>query len=437
MKWNKYFGTGHCITIKHPLRRTLVRFVRFATIGCVCTLTVITNVYAQSQSLNLEDCISLALKNNLQIKIASLEIEQGKALQQSAFDPAKTSFNLTQDPTSGGNIDNAIGVTQILALPGLYKNQKSVLRQQTLLTEKSKSVTEAEIIRSVKLAYYNYLYGLAKLKVLSYLDSLYNDFSKKAEIRQRTGETSNLEKLSAQNKYQEVQLLKKEAESDIKVYQLSLQQLLNMDAPVSIKENDLIAILFTDNNDTSVVSKNPLLGYYQQNIHLANSKIKLEKAKLLPEFSLGYNQQLVIKGFDPAKINRDYFNGTSIAGFQVGVGVPLFSGSYKAKINAEKIGVSVAQSQMVATQQKLQTQWQQAYQEYLIYKQTTDYYKATGLQLADEQIRVAGFSFSKGEIGYVEFIQNLSLAVQSKLNYLSAINLLNTSVINLQYLQGN
>ncbi|HXL57453.1 MAG TPA: TolC family protein, partial [Chitinophagaceae bacterium] len=89
------------------------------------------------------------------------------------------------------------------------------------------------------------------------------------------------------------------------------------------------------------------------------------------------------------------------------------------------------------TQQKLQTQWQQAYQEYLKYKQTTDYYTTSGLQLANEQIRVAQISFSKGEIGYVEFVQNISLAIESKLNYLSAINALNTAVINLQYLQGN
>ena len=393
-------------------------------------------LFAQTQPLSLNDCITIALKNNLQTKTASLEVEQSKALQKSAFDPAKTNLTLTQDPTSGGNIDNAIGISQSFALPGLYKNQKTVLQQQTLLTEKSKTVTEAEIIRNVKETYYSYLYGLEKIKVLNYLDSLYNDFAKKAEVRQRTGETSNLEKLTAQNKSQEVRLQKREAESDLKVYQLALQQLLNMN-DVIIKEDSLTIIPFVDVNDTTVVQNNPLLGYYAQNINLANSRIKLEKAKLLPELTLGYSQQLVIKGFDPANNKRDYYNGTRIAGFQIGVGVPLFTGSYSAKIDAEKIGARVAQTQLNATQQKLQTQWQQAYQEYLKYKQTTNYYATSGLQLANEQLRVAAFSFSKGEIGYVEFIQNTSLATESKLNYLSAINSLNMAVINLQYLHGN
>ncbi len=436
MKRYKFLGAGLTATMILPLRRTLERFVRYSALCSILLFFVAVKSFAQTQPLSLSDCISIALKNNLYVKTASLEIEQSRALQKSAFDPAKTNLTLTQDPTSGGNIDNAIGVIQSFALPGLYKKQKTVLKQQTMLTEKSKSITEAEIIRSVKEVYYNYLYGLEKIKVLDHLDSLYNDFAKKAEVRQRTGETSNLEKLTAQNKYQEVQLLKREAASDLKVYQLSLQQLLNRN-DVVIKEDSLSIISFVDVNDTTVVQGNPLLGYYKQSINLSNSRIKLEKAKLLPELTLGYSHQFLIKGFDPADNKREYFNGTRIAGFQIGIGVPLFSGSYRARINAEKIGARVAQTQLSATQQKLQTQWQQAYQEYLKYKQTTDYYTTSGLQLANEQIRVAEFSFSKGEIGYVEFIQNISLAVQGKLNYLSAINALNTAVINLQYLQGN
>ncbi len=436
MKRYKFFVYRLLAGIKLLLCHSLVRSVRYSAMCSILLFSVSPKLFAQTQQLSLNDCISIALQNNLQIKTASLEVEQGKALQHSAFDPAKTNINLTQDPTSGGNMDNALGFTQSFALPGLYKNQKNVLQQQTALTEKSKTITEAEIVKGVKEAFYNYQYVTEKIKLLNYLDSIYSDFAKKAEVRQRTGETSNLEKLTAQNKYQEVQLMQKEAASDLQVYKFSLQQLLNRN-DVVLKEEQFTAIPFIDNNDTAVVQSNPVLNYYAQNINLANSKVKLEKAKLLPELTLGYSQQLVIKGFDPAKNNRDYYDGTRIGGFQIGVGVPLFSSSYKAKINAEKIGVTVAQTQLNTTKQKLQTQWQQAYQEFLKYKQTTDYYSTSGLQLANEQLRVAEFSFSKGEIGYVEFIQNLSIAIDSKLKYLSAVNALNTAIINLQYLQGN
>ena len=147
-------------------------------------------------------------------------------------------------------------------------------------------------------------------------------------------------------------------------------------------------------------------------------------------------EKLLISGFDPAKINRGYFPGTRIGGLELGVGVPLFSGAYRARIKAEKIAGSIAQSQLLNAELQLKTKLQQGYQEYLKYSQSLQYYKSSGLNLADEQIRVAQFAFSKGEIGYIEFIQNLSIAIQTKLNYLNTINLYNQSVINMNYLQG-
>ncbi|HWW40681.1 TolC family protein, partial [Pedobacter sp.] len=56
---------------------------------------------------------------------------------------------------------------------------------------------------------------------------------------------------------------------------------------------------------------------------------------------------------------------------------------------------------------------------------------------SNEQMRIAQVSFDLGEIGYMEFIQNMSLAVQSKLNYLQSVQQLNESVIQLQFLKGN
>ncbi len=380
--------------------------------------------------------IDLALKNNLQIKTSGLEVKQSQALQRSSFDPGKTNLLLTQDPTSGGNIDNSIGITQNFALPGLYRNQKNVHRAQTSLLENAKTMTEGEIIKEVKLAYYNYVYRLEKIKVLSFLDSLYEDFSRKAGVRQRTGETSNLEKLTAQNKYQEVLLRKREAIADLKVDELTMQQLINSDQPVAIQEA-LLPLSYVEVTDTAGREETPLIRYYQQNRNLADARVRLEKAKMWPELLVGYNQQLVIKGFDPAKNNRDYSPGTRIGGFQLGLAVPLFTGAYKARIDAEKIGVSVAASQLAAARLLLSAEWNKTWQEYLKLKQTVDYYQSSGLSLAAEQIRVAQFAFSKGEIGYLEYIQNITLATDSRLNYLKAVNEYNKTVISLQYLRSD
>ena len=389
---------------------------------------------AQTTPLSLDSAVSMALKNNLQVRSANLAVDQSRALQKTGFDPAKTEVTLSQDPTSGGGNDNSLGASQTFAWPGLYKNQRNVLNLQTTLSEKSRNFTRAEIIRDTKTAWYSYLYSMQTLRVLDFQDSVYRNFISKSEIRYKTGETSNLELITARNKYQEVQALKKSAQTELKIQELRLQQLLNTKAMIQPVEKNL-PVLYRNELDTAG-STNPLIGFYQQQIEVANARVQLQRSRAMPDLTLGYNQQLVVKSFDPASINRGYTPGTRIAGIQLGIAVPIFNGAGRARVNGEKLAVQIAQTDYLHIQNQFQIQYQQALQEYLKNKQIVDYYTSTGLKQADEQLRIAQVSFDLGEIGYIEYIQNITLAVQSRITYLETVNQLNQSVIQLQFLKG-
>lgn len=389
---------------------------------------------AQSTPLSLDSVISIALRNNLQVRSANLAVDQTRALQKTAFDISKTAITLSQDPTSGGGNDNSLGISQTFALPGLYKNQRNVLNLQTTLAEKSRNFTRAEIIRDTKIAWYSYLYSLQTLRVLDFQDSVYRNFISKSEIRFKTGETSNLELITAKNKYQEVQALKKTAQAELNIQELRLQQLLNVKAPIRLAELEL-PVLFQTEQDTAM-NKNPLIGYYQQQIEVAKARVNLQKSRGLPELTLGYSQQLLVKSFDPANIKRTYTPGTRIAGIQVGVAVPIFNVAGRARVNSEKLAAQIAETDYLNIQNQFQIQYQQAFQQYLKNKQNVDYYQSTGLKQADEQLRIAQVSFDLGEIGYIEYIQNVTLAIQSRITYLETVNQLNQSAIQLQFLKG-
>lgn len=389
---------------------------------------------AQTTAINAEKLVNLSLQNNLQAQSAGLEVQQAKVLQGTAFDLNKTNISVTQDPTSGGNIDNALSVSQSFAFPTYYVRQGSVLRQQTAVAKSSMELTEREIIRSVQAAYNDYLFALARIQLLSYQDSVYKTFTEKATVRYGTGETNKLEKLTALNKYQEVQLALKEAEADAQIAALKLRQLTGIGG--TMETSDSLTALTYEGSAEADVSENPAIRYWQQNLSLANEKLKLERARLLPDFTLGYSHQLLIKGFNPANIDRQYFPGTRIAGFQVGVGIPLVFGPAKARVKAEKIGVSLAEQRTRIAELAIMTQYGETYQQYLKYKQTVDYYQSIGRPQTDEQIRVAQVAFQYGEIGYIEFVQNVSFAVQSKLQYLSSLSQYNQAIINLNYLKG-
>lgn len=389
---------------------------------------------AQQKPANLEELIQKALNKNLQIRTSSLEVEQSKRLQGTFFDAAKTELSLSQDPTSGGSNDNAISIQQSFAWPGTYIRQRSVLTQQTAVAQSSQRWTQSEIIRKVKAAYYQYQYSLEKVRILAYQDSIYRDFIAKAAIRYKTGETSRLEQLTATNQSQQVQLQLNEARSEVKISENQILILIN--EPAIVAREDSLQPLVVNTPDSTFSSNHPLLNYYRQNVDLAASRVKLERSRLLPDINLGYYQQYLLKGYNPANIDREYFPGTRSAGFQVGVGIPLFFGAGRARLKAEQIGQAIAENNFNLTQQNLQSELQQAYQEYLRYQPTVQYFRSSGRQQTKEQIRIAMTAFRLGEIGYIEFVQNVSLAIDSHLQYLNSLNQYNQAIININYLQG-
>ncbi|MGF7080915.1 CusA/CzcA family heavy metal efflux RND transporter [Mucilaginibacter sp. UYCu711] len=389
-----------------------------------------------TKPLTLDECIAVALKNNPQAIRSGLEIEQSKALQGTGFDPAKTNLTLTQDPTSGGNIDNSIGISQNFSFPSVYTAQKNVLKQQTVVSERAKRITQNDLIRDVKIAYSDLVYGQEKVKRLNSQDSLYKEFVDRATLRYKTGETSYLEELSAINSFKEIEVKKQQAEADVEIYRQELQALLNTTSPLSIADSRLNKLPFVIPLDTAATMQNPQNGFYKERIALSDAQVNVENKKLLPDLTLGYSNQLLIKSFNPAGIQRDYFPGTRIAGFQVGVGVPLFFGAQKSRIQAAKFNRQIAQADFNQAGIQLKKQYNQQLQEYLKFSKAVAYYESSGLDQASEQTRIAQFAYSKGEIGYVEFIQNTTQANTIRLQYLETLRDYNRTITKLTYLTG-
>jgi cobalt-zinc-cadmium resistance protein CzcA len=367
------------------------------------------------------------------LRRATLEVGQNRNLQGTAFDPAKTDITLTQDPTSGGNIDNSLGITQSFAFPTVYSAQAKVLKAQTALSESAKAITEKEVIKQVTAAYYEVQYAQNKLRHLTSQDSLYKRFSERAALRYKTGETSYLEQLSATNAYKEISVSRRQAEADVLIGRQELQQLLSINYLPAITDGPLEKLSFIP-AESIVTSNHPQVAYYEQRNALADAQLKAEKSRYLPDLTIGYRQQLLVGAFNPANISRNYFPGTRGGGFEVGVSVPLFFGAQKSRVKAAQVGQQIAQAEQQNASLLLNKQYNQALQQVAKYDAAVRYYDESGVKQAAEQIRIAQFAYSKGEIGYVEFIQNMTQAMNIRLSYLSALRDYNQAVIELTYL---
>ena len=375
---------------------------------------------AQSNGKTLSQCIETALNNNLQLKAAGFEVEKAKALQGTAFNPEKTSVEYSQDPITADLIDKKIGITQTFEFPTVYTSRGKMLKQQTILSEKSQLIAQNEIVKDVSEAYYNTLEALQTVKLLQQQDSIYADFLQRATVRYTTGESNSLEKMNAESRYQANRLQLNAANTTLLSNQLVLKKLLNTTEAVLPLESEWRALQAVLPPDTTSVSQHPLLGYYDQQMSVNTAQANVEKNKLLPDLFGGY-----------------YFSDAKVPSFQVGISVPLFFGSQRAEIKAAKIKGIQIDTERQNTLQSLQNAYAVGYNEYIKAQQSLAYYETTGVKQADEIIKISNAAYKIGEIGYMEYIQNLQTAIDIKINHVNAVNRFNQSIILLNFLKGN
>jgi cobalt-zinc-cadmium resistance protein CzcA len=380
-----------------------------------------SNIGSEPLKLSANEAIDMALHNNPVIKSANYSVEQQRAQEKTGFDLPKTNFNYGADNTTLlGN--NTIGVQQSFSFPTVYVKQSKVLKQQVTLSKKSFAISKNDLIRNVRSAYYQMAYEVARQQLLTYQDSVYAGFAKAADVRYTSGETKYLEKVAADAQYQQVLLQKKQAQKDLQIDEQELQKWLNTNQPVQLTM-PLEKVSMSIIADSSVLSQNPVLNYYQQNINVSHALLSLEKNRLLPDFTVGYSKQ------------TENGNG-GFYGYQVGISIPLWFRPQKGRIQAADIATKIAQADYENTQNNLIATYNQQIKEYEKWQEQLTYYDSSGLQQSKAIIKNAEINYKSGNISYVEYIQDLTQAFDIRLQYLNALNQNNQTVIYINYLLG-
>jgi cobalt-zinc-cadmium resistance protein CzcA len=183
--------------------------------------------------------------------------------------------------------------------------------------------------------------------------------------------------------------------------------------------------------DTANLSNHPYIRLLEQQKQTSLSRYNLERSKLLPDLFVAYNN-MTMRG--TGADNKDYTSSTRFQSAQVGIGIPLFFGAQKAKINAQKINQALTQSNYEVNLQNIQLQYNQSFMQYNKALQAVGYYEKTGLTSADTIISAAQLQYTNGEIGYLEWVMLNNQAFGLQNEYLDAVNNLNQSVIELNSL---
>ncbi len=389
-----------------------------------------------SNSINLQQAIDGALKNNATIKAGNYEIDYSKALRKTSTDIGKTNVSLMLGQYNSIKSDNNISVSQSIPFPTLFGSQNQLNKANIKGSELKLQFTQNELINQVKSVYHYLEYLHAERNLLLGQDSIYSSFANASNSRFKAGENTLLEKTTAETQLMEIKNLLAQNQSNISIYQSQLAALMNSKVPVQIEQKQIVKLELSLPSDSIAYSQNPYLLYLKQQIEISNKQKKVEAAKVLPEFTLGYFNQSLI-GYQNINGTDQYFDASKrFTGFQVGVSIPLWIVPQTAKVKAAGINQKVMESNYEQYQTNVQNQYFQYLQEYLQDKNTLNYYEKNALPNAELIIKQADKGLRSGEIGYVEYLQSIRTALAIKSNHLSSLNQYNQSVIKLEFLLG-
>lgn len=398
--------------------------------------SVATQLPAQdSLRMSLTECLRMADANNLSLRSSRLAVDKAKDMQATAFEIEKTEISLSQDPTSGGSPDNALTVSQTFEFPTVYGARRNKLKAETDLERGKLALSRNELHRDVSAAYYELLYAVERRRILEKQAGIYERFRFIADAKLKAGETGKLEWMNAERLNRENKIALENAEKDVLIASYSLSQLLNTDNAIMPADDSLRAMAYTPSTffDASTTPEGLLSA---QRRTVSEHTLKVARQGYLPDISLSASTQMPIKAFNPYDVDRSRYDKGNFMGFSVGVSVPLFYGSYRAKVKSAKHDVAIAETMRKEQIRAIESNYRKACEEYRKAEASLSYFSTQGSAQADEIERISQTAYEKGEIGYVEYVQNLQTALDIHNQYATAINNFNQAVIKLNYIQG-
>ena len=384
---------------------------------------------AQTQ-IDLKSAIDTAFKNSILLKNEKLKTEYHKRIIKTSASIPQTNIASQYGQINSYFYDNSFTVSQSFNFPTVYVNQKKLLTEEWKTSLLTSSLKEADIKKMVRQVFYTFLYLKEKEKLLLKNDSIYGAFLNKANLRFTSGESNILEKTTAETQRGSIAIQLNQLEKDLELIKMQFNLLLNTSTQFIPTESS-VKIDFNLSNDSNLVNQHPYLKIMEQQKKMSVINSKLEKSKLMPDLSIGYyNMTMNGAGAD----NKYYNSSTRFQSVQVGLGIPLFFGSQKAKIYASKINQHISENEYRIERNNLYLGYNSIIGQYKTHLETVNYFENTALKNAKLIFETANKQFINGELNYLEWVILTNQAISIQSNYLDAVKNLNETIIQINYL---
>ena len=388
------------------------------------------------KTINIKQAIQMALDSNLSLRSSAYLVEVQKTLKGASWDIPKTAIDGEYGQLNSYTKDNSVTVSQSFAFPSVYINQNKLAKANIKSSEWQYKTAQLEIATQVKQVYWQLAYLQSKHELLILQDSLYSGFLRAAELRAKTGETNRLEMITVRSQNLEVKNQLQQVVADLAIFNQNLQTLLNVNTTLYLADTLLHCVSYMPVDDSSILSASPSNGFMKQQVEVAHFEKKVERSRMMPDFSIGYFSQTMQGVQDVDGVSRTFRTSDHFTGIQAGIAIPLWFSPYTAKTKAVKLKEKVARTNAEYYSKTMNGTYQALIGEYNKYNNSVLYYENQAIPEANLIIEQSTRSYKAGAMDYIDYIQNLNHALSIKQNYLEAINNYNQTIISIEFITG-
>lgn len=399
----------------------------------LCSMSAMAQMPARK--VKLDDLLQLAETQTATIRVHTLQEQYYAALQKTARDIPKTQLITELGNYNSFNFDSRISLLQSFPSGKLYQKQQSVLDAYFGTAQSQTAVQRAVVRKMVQELYTELQYRIAVKELLIRADSIYGNYQKIAALRFSKGESNLLEKTSLDNQAQQNKVMLDMNESDIRSAQLQLSVLLQINWLPEAQE-----LLGADQKlyDTARISQHPSLQLQKQQEALASAETALIRARLKPDWTVGYNNQSLMGWMSYKDRTEKYFNAANrFSSATIGMAFPLFNKAGKAKVVAAQKQEEVAKAATDLTANTLRNQMERWLQQRGKFNEAVQYYRTNGLRQSEVIMVNANLNYRNGQINYIEWGALLTQALGIQAQYLEALRSRKLAEVELDYLLQN
>jgi cobalt-zinc-cadmium resistance protein CzcA len=245
--------------------------------------------------ISLEAALDTALQNNLILKEEIL-----KARYRNQMIATASQLPHAQLITEYGNFnstykDSRLSLSQNFSFPTVYSRQKTLYEEEWKNSLLSGELQIAELKKNVSQVYYLLKYLQEKEQLLRRTDTMYTEFMRVSTLRLKSGESNILESTVSVNQKGAIQLQLNQLMQDRELLSIRFGLLIN--SGTSYKpDNRPFKLAEPLNPENNHPEQHPTIKIMAQQRTIAEAGTKLEKAKLLPDLSIGYNNLSIRDG---------------------------------------------------------------------------------------------------------------------------------------------